>query len=373
MPAERGAPASARPLDSFFRVFNLRAVALVFYLCLTIVVSRWLLVAFVSSEDTWLLDGLRFLRQNLISGLTMLVAVAWAQASLERHAGSPRHAVSIGVAAVAAAAAVGAIGRLLVFGVPLAELHTRWTWGVGILGLWALLGAGAFALFHFSLQDESARQALARGQSQRDELEAQMLQAHLSGLQAQIEPHFLFNTLATVKRLFQTEPARGRDMLASLIDYLRAALPQMRQSGSTLRRELDLARAYLTILQMRMGDRLRFSIEAADDLLGAVVPPLVLATLVENAIKHGLTALPQGGAIAIRADRRDNTLRIEVHDNGRGFAEVSGSGVGLANTRSRLAALFGEQAALTLRAAEPHGVVATVSLPLQMSSAGACA
>jgi LytS/YehU family sensor histidine kinase len=234
-----------------------------------------------------------------------------------------------------------------------------------------LIGGFGFALLHFAHEDEEARRQLAEEEVARQALAAQMTQARLSALQAQIEPHFLFNTLANVKRLYETAPARGREMLSSLIDYLRAALPTMRQSGSTLRRELELARSYLTILQMRMGERLRFSIEAPPALLDTEVPPLVLGTLIENALKHGLAPLPQGGSIEIRAVQQADRLRLEVRDSGRGFTGEGGSGVGLANTRSRLMALYGDGATLALAANQPRGVVATVMLPLRRAPATA--
>jgi len=230
--------------------------------------------------------------------------------------------------------------------------------------LWSMIGAMGYAILNYIQDSDDARRALAEETAAQEALTAQMTQARLSALQAQIEPHFLFNTLANVKRLYETAPARGREMLSSLIGYLRAALPTMRQSGSTLQRELELARSYLTILQMRMGERLRFSIEAAEALLPAEVPPLVLGTLIENALKHGLAPLPEGGSIQIRALREGEQLRIEVRDTGRGFYGQGGSGVGLANTRSRLAALYGGGAALQLAANHPRGVVATVVLPI---------
>jgi LytS/YehU family sensor histidine kinase len=198
-----------------------------------------------------------------------------------------------------------------------------------------------------------------------------MMEAHLSALQAQIEPHFLFNTLANVKRLYETVPTQGREMLASLINYLRAALPSMRQSGSTLERELELARSFLTILKMRMRERLDFSIENDSSLGGARVPPMVLPTLVENAIKHGLSPLPEGGRIDIRALRDGDDLVVEVRDDGTGFTGSGGSGVGLANTRSRLAALYGGRAGLELASATPRGVIARVRLPIEQSKAAA--
>jgi LytS/YehU family sensor histidine kinase len=195
-----------------------------------------------------------------------------------------------------------------------------------------------------------------------------MVEARLSALQAQIEPHFLFNTLANVKRLYETFPAQGREMLSSLINYLRAALPSMRRSGSTLERELELARSFLTILKMRMRERLDFSISHDAELGGARVPPMVLPTLVENAIKHGLAPLPEGGRIDISARRDGDDLLLEVRDDGAGFSGQAGAGVGLANTRSRLAALYGQRAGVELAAGTPRGVTASIRLPFQLST-----
>jgi len=158
-------------------------------------------------------------------------------------------------------------------------------------------------------------------------------------------------------------------MLSSLISYLRAALPSMRQSGSTLGRELELARSFLTILKMRMGDRLDFSIDVEPALNDAQVPPMVLPTLVENAIKHGLSPLPEGGRIEIAARREGDDLLIDVRDNGAGFSSSGGSGVGLANTRSRLAALYGGRAGLSLTTEAPRGVLASVRMPLAFKDA----
>jgi LytS/YehU family sensor histidine kinase len=196
-----------------------------------------------------------------------------------------------------------------------------------------------------------------------------MCEAQLTALQAQIEPHFLFNTLANVKRLYETAPDQGREMLSSLINYLRAALPAMRESGSTLGRELELARSFLTILKMRMRERLDFSIDHDPALANARVPPMVLPTLVENAIKHGLSPLPEGGRIEIHARREGDDLLVEVRDNGAGFSGTTGAGVGLANTRSRLSALYGARARMTLTAGAPRGVTASIRLPVEWETA----
>jgi len=359
-----------RGRTEFFRLFNLRTISVVFYLSLGVVVTRQFPFLAAEFEERSVFASFVFLRQNLVSGLTVLATIAAVRALAVGRGWSRSQSLSVGVVCIAVAVVVSAFLRLVVFGVPLDSIPSRWPWAIGVWFLWTTIGVLAHALIHFNEEEEAARAALAEESYTQVALTAQMTQARLSALQAQIEPHFLFNTLANVKRLYETAPARGREMLSSLIDHLRAALPTMRQSGSTLRRELDLARSYLTILQMRMGERLRFVIEAPDDLLDAEVPPLVLGTLIENALKHGLAPLPEGGVIEIRARRTAEQLRIEVRDTGRGFTGHGGSGVGLANTRSRLAALYAGAATLLLAANQPSGVVATVVLPLAPARQG---
>jgi LytS/YehU family sensor histidine kinase len=195
-------------------------------------------------------------------------------------------------------------------------------------------------------------------------LDRQMTEAHLQALQAQIEPHFLFNTLANIRRLYQVDAAQGKRMIHDLSSYLHAALPQMREAGSTLRRELAMAQAYLNLLKVRMGGRLKVEINVPVELLDASLPPMMLPTLVENAIKHGLNPLPQGGTVSISAARDREKLKIDIADTGAGFQKASGSGVGLANTRARLATLYGAEARLTLHANSGGGVTATIELPL---------
>src|SRR5262249_29175260 len=146
----------------------------------------------------------------------------------------------------------------------------------------------------------------------------QLDEARLQVLQAQIEPHFLFNTLANVRRLYQTEPVAAESMLQNLMRYLAVALPQMRAVASTLGREAALTEAYLNIHRTRMGRRLTFEIEIPESLLHAPVPPMMLLTLAENAIKHGLNPLPEGGFVRISANADDGRLRLQVADSGQG-------------------------------------------------------
>ena len=199
----------------------------------------------------------------------------------------------------------------------------------------------------------------------------QTAEARLQMLEAQIEPHFLFNTLAHVKRLYQTDYAAGARMLSNLKDYLAVALPRMRATDSTLGRELDHAIAYLDIQQIRMGRRLVYAIDVDDALRGARLPTLMLLTLVENAIKHGLTPVPAGGRIDVCARVAAGRLRVEVADTGQGFTKTGGRGTGLANIRARLAAQFGPDASLALAMNSPCGVVATIALPYMPTGAEA--
>lgn len=202
------------------------------------------------------------------------------------------------------------------------------------------------------------------------QLEQRQVEVQLQMLQSQIEPHFLFNTLATVRRLQQTDPPRGRDTLSGFIHYLRASLPELRQSEITLGREVDLIAAYLDVLRVRMGDRLRVAIDVESRLRTRRVPPLSLATLVENSIKHGISGLPEGGTVSIRAWLDGDRLKLQVSDTGVGLTASGGSGMGLANLRARLRGLYGERGVLLLRPNEPRGLTATLEVPANRGADG---
>ena len=234
---------------------------------------------------------------------------------------------------------------------------------------WMAIGALAYAFFVFRRQAEHAAAQLHESELQRVQIDLQMTQARLQSLRAYIEPHFLFNTLANVHRLYRTEPERGRAMLANFISYVRAVLPQMRHDRTTLRQDVELARAYLGVLQVRMGARLRVHFDVPDDLAALPFPPLALSTLTENAIKHGLNPMPEGGAIEISARFADGQLTVGVADTGAGLRNSSGTGGGLANLRARLAALYGDAASLQLEANVPRGIRATISVPAKAPAA----
>jgi sensor histidine kinase YesM len=226
--------------------------------------------------------------------------------------------------------------------------------------LWWSLGVAAW----YVLKRAELRAAeVSRAQIDAEQLRAGMAEARLQALQAQVEPHFLFNTLAHVKWLYRRDADSGRRMLGRLVDYLHGALPQVRQSTTTLEQELRLAQAYLDIQQLRIGGRLVFSIDVPEEIARLRFPPLMLLTLVENSIKHGIAPQTGGGTIGIRAEADEKRLRIEVRDTGAGLRAAKGSGLGLANVRARLAALFGAGARLVIEPNTPHGVVAAIEIP----------
>ncbi|MFN7726465.1 MAG: sensor histidine kinase [Rubrivivax sp.] len=202
------------------------------------------------------------------------------------------------------------------------------------------------------------------------EAEKRATEAQLRLLQGQIEPHFLFNTLANVQSLMADDVAKASQMLESFTDYLRGSLTALRREHATLGSETDLLQAYLTLLQMRMGERLCFVLDVADSLRSVPLPPLLLQPLVENAIHHGLEPKVEGGQITVRARHEGDTLVIEVLDNGLGLDAPPrprrGAGVALANLRERLAAQYHGLASLTLGPApQGTGTVATLRLPLE--------
>jgi LytS/YehU family sensor histidine kinase len=195
-------------------------------------------------------------------------------------------------------------------------------------------------------------------------LQGELAAGRLQVLQAQIEPHFLFNSLANVRRLLRTDGEAGRAMLGDLMRYLESALPRMREDSSTLEHETELVRAFLAVHQVRMGRRLKVRIDVPPQLGDRVVPPMMMLTLIENALKHGLGPLPEGGAIDVAACEANGRLVLRVSDTGRGLVTGSGGGTGLANIRARLKAMYGAAAGLSLRLNEPRGVVAEIDLPV---------
>jgi sensor histidine kinase YesM len=347
---------------TFFRIFNATSVALVFWLCFTLVLTSLLKFVPVMSGEEWVFMVGYLTRQNLASGVLGLLAVALGVAMLPERLSGRRRWLATGALLVIASAASAGI-RISMSHYPMMSSREFASWFADVVIVWTVLGLVAYGLVNSIRRQAQARRRLGQQIAEQNTLAATALEAKLTVLQAQIEPHFLFNTLANVRRLCEVDPDRGRRMLASLLDYLRAALPAMRRSSTALAEEFELVSAYLSVLQHRMGERLRFKVELSDGLDYASIPPLILPTLVENAIRHGLAPLPEGGTVTVRAVKDGGQIVMSVTDDGAGFQGSSGSGVGLANTRARLSALFGNAASLNLRSNQPRGVVAEVRLP----------
>jgi len=200
-------------------------------------------------------------------------------------------------------------------------------------------------------------------------LERRLMEAQMATLQAQVEPHFLFNTLALIGQLIETDPKEAARVHAHLIEYLRSSLPQMRAGGGggTLGKQVELSRAYLAIMQARMKERLAVRFDVPDFLGSAPFPPMMLQTLIENAIKHGLEPKVAGGTITVRSQVVGATLHVDVCDDGVGIDLHADEGVGLANIRERLALLYGKDAELVIEMPPGGGACASIRLPYRMT------
>jgi signal transduction histidine kinase len=221
--------------------------------------------------------------------------------------------------------------------------------------------------------ESNAKVRTAVNAAEHEAMERQLVQARLQVLQAQVEPHFLFNTLAAVDFLIETDPPRASQMQKALITYLRGALPQMRQESSTLGRELRLIRSYLQLIKMRIEDRLEVEFAVPEGAESAEFPPMMLQSLVENAIKHGIEPKPEGGKVTVAARIQNGQLWVEVKDTGVGVANMerlegptSGTGIGLQNIRERLAMLYPGKSRLILISDDTAGTTVKIVVPYQV-------
>jgi Histidine kinase len=248
--------------------------------------------------------------------------------------------------------------------------HRHRVEGFGYLTFLGLLVAPwlAMAALLRQINGEARRQAMAFD-LERSEFERQALGARLRLVQAQVEPHFLFNTLANVRELVETGSPRASVVLGSLITYLRAAVPRLHDPAATIGQELELVRAYLEVMQMRMPDRMQFALHADAGVMALSCPPLTLLTLVENAVRHGIDPSEAGGRIEVRVELQESRCRAEVVDWGVGLKQAGGApGTGLSTLLERLQAAFGGDAQLQLFAIEPHGVRAELNFPALRSA-----
>jgi signal transduction histidine kinase len=247
-------------------------------------------------------------------------------------------------------------------------LRVRRLWFVNEYIVYIAVLAAAFARDYF-LRYRARREEAARLLTDTAHLQAQLADARLAALRAQVNPHFLFNTLHAVSALVERDPKGVRRMIARLSELLRTTLEGADEAEVTLAQELVFLRRYLEIMQIRFQGRLDVDIRVPPGIENALVPNLILQPLVENALKHGIGKLEGVGHIAIAAQREDERLRLSVRDNGPGIDGVGSAteGVGLRNTRARLEQLYGADQSLLLRSPEEGGLIVEISLPYHTS------
>ncbi len=247
------------------------------------------------------------------------------------------------------------------------------TWGAveGMVGKVLLGGliagviyaAAALAIMQFRRNQLVRRNSELEASAQKERLARQLTDAKLRLLQAQVEPHFLFNTLASVQQLAEDRAPEAAALTSQLITFLRSGLAGFRDETTTLKREFKMVDAYLNIMKTRMDTRLSVELVLPSELESVSLPSAMLISLVENAIKHGLEPHPPGGRITVAASTAGNKLTLRVTDTGRGLILAPSPGLGLCNIRERLHAIYGDAATLTTAHNAPNGFVATLSLP----------
>ncbi len=300
------------------------------------VVVAWALgVLLAYIIDSWASANIDRIVQSLIADPAVMVE---ARQAMERHSGSLQRVL------------------LLVLNI------------LALVGIYGLLGGGLALRAYFG---ERRRWEAHRHARQLGALRAQKQEVdlRLGVLQAQVEPHFLFNTLASVRALIRRDPERSEATLDAMVRHLRDTIPQLREGEallrSTLGAQLDVCASYLEVMRLRTSDRLSWTVDADAALRALPYPPLLLITLVENAVKHGIEPRPGPGRIELRAARHDGSLVVTVSDDGVGLVPGAGGGMGLANVRAQLDARFGTRASLRLRAREGGGIVAELVTPLE--------
>jgi two-component sensor histidine kinase len=349
-------------LGRIYQAFTWRRAGTVFILCLTLSTQ---VLAQPDLFEQWSLERIvegwsYYLAEVCLTGFAMLGGFALAESTSVDD--GRRRAVAVGIALPVSAALGYALAVALLYSPGFSVLSAQF---VGDTLRMSVLGGAVAFIYIMRRGSDTAAKATHETKVAHQALIKQTLEARLQLMEAQIEPHFLFNSLANVQRLYETESESGERLLENLKTYLRAALPQMRETHSTLGREAELSRAYLEVLRARMGERLQFEVDVPLALREQTFPPMMVITLVENAIKHGIQRSPRGGTVVVTAHRSGDRLTVEVVDSGVGFRGSSGKGIGLANIRARLSALFGDRAELSLCANEPSGVVAAIAIPVR--------
>ena len=332
-----------------------------------------LLVAFVTSGLYESASGKLTLIESagaafgILMTIPMVVIGAWARPA--SYASKP---VRTGFAIVLLAVTGGFFGAFFAkpegfatFVARLGEIAPRVVFATASLGL--LYAALATGLGYLRQREVLATEARVRAEAEaglrEEQLAHRLADARLAALQAQVEPHFLFNSLAAVVELAEAGAPRAAELCQHLVQFLRSSLTGLRADGTTLGEDVDLASAYLEVMAIRMGDRLRWAIDVPDDLRAASLPAAMVISLVENAIKHGVEPHASPAVVAIAARRVDGALEITVDDTGSGLSEPVVEGLGLANIRERLRLQFRGDADLALAPHRPRGTRAVLRLP----------
>jgi LytS/YehU family sensor histidine kinase len=302
---------------------------------------------------------------NVIGYMIHAMFVAGARLGVER----ALRRTPVGTAAYfAGTSTLGVVAGFLLVSVFIEQPFARWIanprW-IAIVAFSCLITSALLASIFFARERGArAEAALERERTRAERIEREAALANLRALQAQIEPHFLFNTLANVASLIDTRPDLAKRTVESFNRFLRASLAATRSETTTLGDEGVLIASFLDVLQVRMGTRLRYSVDVPADLAAFALPPMLLQPVVENAIRHGLEPKVEGGSVALSARREDEGVVVEVADTGVGFAPTTvGGGVGLANLRGRLRLLYGESARLEVAENTPSGTRVRVVLP----------
>jgi signal transduction histidine kinase len=357
--SSKAAPAPTRPATGspFRRAFS------PFSITVTLVLS--VLVAFLIKPIFVVPFSVLLGRTLFLGGVLLLVHAAsrqWTPRWLP--AWMPAWTWPVSTVALAALPGTLLVYLLSVRGDVTALVHPARLWGIVIIA-GSGMGLGLLAAIAAGVRERlaEARAHELQFALERSRLERQALDARLALLQAQIEPHFLFNTLANVQALVESGSSRAGDVLKSLIAYLRAAMPRLHEGAATLQQELTLVRAYLELMQMRMPDRLAFEMTCDPALLQRPFPPMAILTLVENAVRHGIDPLEQGGRIDIDARCEAGGWHVDVQDDGAGIDPRREPGTGLVNLRERLLGFFGPGASLQLEERAPTGLRARIVVP----------
>ncbi|MBI3728236.1 MAG: histidine kinase [Burkholderiales bacterium] len=325
-------------------------------------------------QSSWILPPIRLVFVGLIQLLVFGLFERWPR---QLPAWMARWVLQVATVAIVVPFATAFIYSLTTFSSPgIWTLDDKKMFGFALLTAAGLLVSPwiAMSALYRQISGQAQRQALSF-ELVRSELARDALDSRLRLLQAQVEPHFLFNTLANVRELVDSGSPQASAVLNSLIDYLRAAVPNLNDAATTLGQELKLVRAYLELMHMRMPDRLQFSINVDDAALRILCPPMTLLTLVENAVRHGIDPSEEGGQIEVTARLEDGRCLAQVSDTGIGLAQNAhsnqvskGLGTGLANLRERMQLVFAGDAQLSLTGIVPHGFSAALNFPAKFES-----